>query len=417
MRRKLLFLCALLVSSTMAWAESGTCGEGVTWEYADGKLTISGTGAMADYSHSNWRPWNGFYGNISSVVIGSGVTYIGENAFYSCGNITSVTFEAGSQLSRIGQTAFQFCNNPGFTSITFPNSLQSIDYAAFQRCDYLTNITIPANVTSIGNFAFAGCAALATATIWAPSLTTYGTSAFNNCNNLTTIYVPTAAAVTAYSTGWSAYTAKFVAMSNTLTANQVGEEYWCTYYNGYSNADVDANTKVYTVSVSGTNATLQEIEDGNIKAGEAVVLKSTASEITLTYNTTATTGDFTTNVLEGVDAQTTISTSAYSDKVIYTLANESGLGFYKYYDNVSAETYTTNTTLGANKAFLPLNAAAAAREFYLFSFDDNEMTTGVDEVRVKMKEGRSEYFNLKGQRVNKPAKGLYIKDGKKVVIK
>jgi hypothetical protein len=49
------------------------------------------------------------------------------------------------------------------------------------------------------------------------------------------------------------------------------------------------------------------------------------------------------------------------------------------------------------------------------NFDDE--TTGVDDVRSKMSDGRSEYFNLAGQRVAQPTKGLYIVNGKKYVIK
>ena len=59
--------------------------------------------------------------------------------------------------------------------------------------------------------------------------------------------------------------------------------------------------------------------------------------------------------------------------------------------------------------------ANAARDYLEFTFDDE--TTGVDDVRSKMSDGRSEYFNLAGQRVAQPTKGLYIVNGKKYVIK
>jgi len=355
MRKKLLFLCTLLVSSTMAWAE-------VTWSYSAGELTIGGTGAMADYESFDKTPW-GIWLNgqtldataIYSISIGDGVTHIGNNAFNGCTSLESVT--------------------------------------------------IPANVTSIGNYAFKDCGNLTTVIFGAPALTNYGTTPFDGCSKLEIIYVPTEAAVTTYSSnsGWGK---SFVAIGKELTANFADGAYWCTYYNGYINADVDDNTTVYTVSVSGSNATLHEIADGNIKAGQAVVLKSTTSTITLTYNTDETTGDFSDNELKGVDMATAISTSDYSDKVIYTLAAEGGtLGFYQY----------TGDNLGANKAFLPLDAAVSAREFYLFSFDD-DMTTGVNDVRSKMAEGRGEYYNLNGQRVNKPTKGLYLVGGRKLLV-
>ncbi len=274
-------------------------------------------------------------------------------------------------------------------------------------------------MTSIGEGAFEGCSGLESVTVWATTPPTLGEHAFNYfvfssfsypiLPNLTAIKVPSAA-VSAYqaATNWSSYSGKISDIPNTLTANQISSEYWCTYYNGYSNADVDENTTVYTVSVSGTTATLHEIADGNIKAGEAVVLKSTANEITLTYNTTATTGDFSGNELKGVDEATT--TTAYTTahagaQVFYTLANADGLGFFKY----------TGSTLGANKAFLALDAevGASARGF-VFSFE--EESTGIESLTTAPSEGES-YYSLSGQRVLKPTKGLYIHNGKKIFVR
>jgi len=105
----------------------------------------------------------------------------------------------------------------------------------------------------------------------------------------------------------------------------------------------------------------------------------------------------------GVDANTTISTSAYSDKVIYTLVNEDALGFYKY----------TGATLGANKVFLALDAAVSAGiPGFVFQFEEN--VTGVNSVQREQS-----YYTLDGCQLNgKPTqKGLYIYNGKKVVIK
>ncbi len=132
--------------------------------------------------------------------------------------------------------------------------------------------------------------------------------------------------------------------------------------------------------------------------------------------------DYSDNLLVGVDAATTISGSDYNGKYIYTLANEgSKLGFYQYY----SPSYTTNTTLAANKAFLALTAAASARGF-VFQLEDE--STSVNEEFLDEPSGKAErrmkneefapaaYYNLHGQKVEKPAKGLFIRNGKKVVI-
>ncbi|MBQ2582094.1 MAG: hypothetical protein II574_10765, partial [Ruminococcus sp.] len=65
-----------ITASAVSTATSGKCGENVKWKLTDGKLTISGTGAMTNYNNYNESP---FYGrtDIQSVVIKSGVTSIG----------------------------------------------------------------------------------------------------------------------------------------------------------------------------------------------------------------------------------------------------------------------------------------------------------------------------------------------------
>lgn len=76
---------------------------------------------------------------------------------------------------------------------------------------------------------------------------------------------------------------------------------------------------------------------------------------------------------------------------------------------------TAASTVPAGKAYLlASDVPASAPDFLGFSFDG---TTGIDEVRGKMEEVRSEYYNLAGQRVANPTKGLYIVNGKKVILK
>ena len=59
----------------------GTCGENVTWKYADGTLTISGTGDMTNYSSASGAPWYDLSGSIVKVVVEDGVTSVGDKAF------------------------------------------------------------------------------------------------------------------------------------------------------------------------------------------------------------------------------------------------------------------------------------------------------------------------------------------------
>ena len=94
---------------------------------------------------------------IPESFIYDGVTYnvtsIGDYAFTSCTNLTSVTIP--NSVTSINKSAFRGCS--GLTSVTIPNSVTSIGASAFRECSGLTSVTIPNSVTSIGWYAFMNC--------------------------------------------------------------------------------------------------------------------------------------------------------------------------------------------------------------------------------------------------------------------
>ncbi len=141
---------------------SGTCGAtgneaNVQWSLnmCTLEFTITGTGAMKDYSGTD-APWYPYRGCITSVTIANSVTSIGNYAFYYCSNMKSVSM--GTGVTSIGDYAFYECNN--LTSITIGNHVTSIGIRAFFNCSRLTSITIPPSVTSIRSYAFSGCYAM-----------------------------------------------------------------------------------------------------------------------------------------------------------------------------------------------------------------------------------------------------------------
>ena len=158
-------------------ATSGTTGD-CKWTLDNGVLTISGDGAMKNYSYNNYLPWRN---EVKSVIIENGVTIIGRSVFYNCRNLTSVTIPGS--VTSINSDAFANCI--GLTSISIPDSVTSIGVGAFFGCNGLTSVTIPDSVTSIGSAAFGDCTGLTSITI-PDSVTSiggrafYGTAWFNN---------------------------------------------------------------------------------------------------------------------------------------------------------------------------------------------------------------------------------------------
>ena len=155
---------------------SGECGlpgqPAVEWNYdTDEKtITIEGSGQIPDYAFYGAQPWRAFRSELVSIVIGNGITIIGQEAFHGCSSLTS--------------------------------------------------LDIPANVTSIGSNAFNGCTSLTTVTVnryddtenAANPITTLYTDVFNHCENLTTIIVPITALQSYYNaTSWASYKEQLVA--------------------------------------------------------------------------------------------------------------------------------------------------------------------------------------------------------------
>ena len=134
--------------STIQSNTSGPCGDNVTWRLSEsGVLTIEGTGAMLS------SPWQSYNENITSVIIGDGVTSIVDEAFIRCSNLTTVNFGNGLQI--IGKEAFNGCQN--ISSLVLPSTLTTIGDHAFAGCGSFSSIIIPKSVTNIGNGPFAAC--------------------------------------------------------------------------------------------------------------------------------------------------------------------------------------------------------------------------------------------------------------------
>ncbi len=204
------FPAAFSFGAVAASATSGKTGD-CTWTLDGTVLTISGNGAMADYSYSERAPWST---DITEVVIGSGVTDLGGYAFSGCTSLTSITIP--DSVTSIGDAAFSGCTS--LTSITIPDSVTSIGGYAFYFCTSLTSITLPDSVTRIKNGAFDGCKSLTSITL-PDSVTSIGDLAFSGCKSLTSINIP--ANVT--SIGSQA----FFSCSNLKRVDITNIEKWC----------------------------------------------------------------------------------------------------------------------------------------------------------------------------------------------
>lgn len=149
--------------------------------------------------------------------IPNGVTYIGNNAFGGCENLTSIIIP--KSVNSIEYNAFWGCINlkniiidkknipysssngvlfdyyktklisyPSAVNVNIPDTVTHIGYGAFGGCKNLETLTIPSGVTSIGNYAFEGCINLKNIYI-SERVAFIADSAFDGCVNLKNIVI------------------------------------------------------------------------------------------------------------------------------------------------------------------------------------------------------------------------------------
>lgn len=179
---------SIVTENTSTVIVNGKCGDNLTWALdSEGVLSISGTGAMYDYSilssDNNYAPWKEYGEQIKTVMINEGVTSIGAHAFQDYGkyktrsdqdSIEEVTLP--STLLHIGEGAFLWCNS--LKSITIPDSVTSIDKEAFARCTALSNVVLSNSLTEISEGVFEYCENLKNIS-FPISVKTLGPSAFS----------------------------------------------------------------------------------------------------------------------------------------------------------------------------------------------------------------------------------------------
>ena len=167
--------------------------------------------------------------------------------------------------------------------------------------------------------------------------------------------------------------------------------------------------EAYTGALDAAEETLKMKKvEGTIPANTAVIVKSATAD-TYVFKETYTAASIESNSLKGVTADTDIATLVTAGKTLLTLGTKDGKVAFR-------KPATGTTQVKANKAYLLVNTPSSEGAKTVKMIFDGE-TTGISEFTANEDVTNAPLFNLNGQRVNANAKGLLIKNGKKIIIK
>ena len=193
--------------------------------------------------------------------------------------------------------------------------------------------------------------------------------------------------------------AEVVLYRKVITSATIGAAEYATF-SCPAALDFSAETglTIYTVAVNAdeTEVTLTEVANKQVPANTAVVLHGPSG--TYTGQVLASATPISNNHLKIAESE--MSGAAGN---IYVLNKKNGVvGFYKLSDS---------GTLAAGKAYLQLTNPAP-----MLTMTEEE-TTGIQSLTSSLSQGEGDCYDLSGRRVSQPKNGLYIVNGRKVVIK
>ena len=397
---------------------------------------------------------------LTTIKLPNSLKTLDKQAFRSCWNLKNV--EYSNQLETIGEGAFQdnlfgfekfyfkgsvknvgsyafangkltcvhlkgdmtmgdyvFQNDKSLKYVEFPATssatqpLTKVTEGMFQNCTSLPFITLPTTVTEIKTKAFDGCSSLKYVNILAASPATLGANAFPTTAG---VYVkPSKLSAYQANAAWNAYNptdtyvqtlaTKYASFDHDFPVSFVAK-------NGHEALEAYVGPSTYRVTQpTKVQKILKMIKVTSTAANEGVLLKGEVGR-TYTYQIAETDpGLYTGNRVIGVREDTTLVQTESDGKSNWVLQPDYKLHLVSNGTIKSGRAYVHETNDG--------DTNFGAKGIYLsFALNEENNTTGIDSVENKKADEENVYYTLSGVRVINPTeKGVYIKNGKKVIIR
>jgi hypothetical protein len=389
--------------------------------------------------------------NLASATLGNSVTNIGSYAFYNCSSLKSIIIP--NSVTIIGDFAFRGCS--GLATVSIGNSVVNIGQAAFSSCSVLTSVNIGNSVNNIARLAFEGCSGLTSITCYASTPPNCDVYCFRDVNKTIPIYVP-ANSIEEYKSAneWKDFT-NIQAIPTTYTLLD-DEEYtnkkqrdiericyirnffntkWQALYIPFSLSYDDWKNDFEVAYINGirqydknddgaideTIMDIIKIKEGSLIPNNPYLIKAkSVGEKTISL-TNATLYPAEEN---SIDCRTTIA--EYTFTGTYSAIPSATLIANRYYAMGGGELIISD---GSNDlkpyrwymridARSPMyNTSNAAKAITINVVGEESETTGI--CQLQMNNDKLPVCDLNGRRVseNSLKPGVYIKNGKKVIIK
>ena len=397
---------------------------------------------------------------LTTIKLPNSLKTLDKQAFRSCWNLKNV--EYSNQLETIGEGAFQD-NISGFEKFYFKGSVKNVgsyafangkltcvhlkgdmtmgDYvfqddkslkyvefpatssatqpltyvaeSMFAGCTSLPFITLPSTVTEIKANAFDGCSSLKYVNILAASPATLGANAFPTTAG---VYVkPSKLSAYQANAAWNAYSPKDTYEQTLATKYASFDHDFPVSFvakNGHEALEAYVGPSTYRVTQpTKVQKILKMIKVTSTAANEGVLLKGKIGR-TYTYQIAETDpGLYTGNRIIGVREDTTLVQTESDGKSNWVLQPDYKLHLVSNGTIKSGRAYVHETNDG--------DTSFGAKGIYLsFALNEEKNTTGIDKVENKKADEENVYYTLSGVKVINPTeKGVYIKNGKKVIIR
>ena len=377
--------------------------------------------------------------SLKTIVLHDKLTHINDAAFLSCKELSNIDNDLPASLEYLGGSAFN--GVPGFKHLILSGNLKIIYSNTFANCENLEYVWLQEGITRIGQSAFSKCPNLKYVVL--PStLKTVEQSAFGgftttNHISRTFIFLADEPCETKFF-----YTPDYYGINrvdyNSWSFGSVaeGDRFYMkesvaevglkwssakdktdykipfnadlTYSTNYREFDMDfhvaaskGNKPFVATNYSDNSVTFTSIDDYIVPAETGIVIRKTSDEDTW-YQIAEQQGNTLSmnNYLKGITYSDILPPTTDNGEVNFVLYN----GVFCKFSNAGM--------LGDHKAYLQLPTQTAESSL---SFSFSDIPDGIKEIEHE--NGNDIFYNLKGMQIKHPRKGLYIKNGKKIIFK